>query len=228
MTPSGKGGPRALARLCGLLRLTLDHLQDAFETQSLLRALRRDKSDLLETVTDLEKDNARELERVQDEHDAELRDRADRVEEQRVRAMRLERELGRLRQDAAVLEAILGRAVAHINRLPDGHLHSSSFSLAAFTLRTLEPEEPDLEDLGNVVVMHWDTGVAVMDRLLQQMPLPYTRETVFDRFVLVASTSEVPAAVVPLASRVFQVLGGFAPDLRLELRPRPEAGLGAG
>ena len=76
--------------------------------------------------------------------------------------------------------------------------------------------------------MHWDTGVAVMDRLLQQMPLPYTRETVFDRFVLVASTSEVPAAVVPLASRVFQVLGGFAPDLRLELRPRPEAGLGAG
>ena len=137
MTPSGKGGPRALARRCGLLRLTLDHLQDAFETQSLLRALRRDKSDLLETVTDLEKDNARELERVQDEHDAELRDWADRVEEQRVRAMRLERELGRLRQDAAVLEAILGRAVAHIDRLPDGHLHSSSFSLAAFTLRTL-------------------------------------------------------------------------------------------
>ena len=228
MTPSGKGGHRALARLCGLLRLTLDHLQDAFETQSLLRALRRDKSDLLETVTDFEKDNARELERVQEEHNAELRDRADRVEEQRVRAMRLERELGRLRQDAAVLEAILGRAVAHIDRLHDGHLHSSSFSLAAFTLRTREPEEPDLEDLGNVVVMHWDTGVAVMDRLLQQMPLPYTRETVFDRFVLVASTSEVPAAVVPLASRVFQVLGGFAPDLRLELRPRPEAGLGAG
>ena len=115
--------------------------KDAFETQSLLRALRRDKSDLLETVTDLEKDNARELERVQDEHDAELRDRADRVEEQRVRATRLERELGRLRQDAAVLEAILGRAVAHIDRLPDGHLHASSFSLAAFTLRTLEPEE---------------------------------------------------------------------------------------